>query len=332
MLSSQAQKHRPMDELLTDSVVERNRLGRAIVGISVSSAIIVLLVWVGSVFGLFGALVGFAVAGQILAIVAPKYLIVYNNYTWALVADNPFTGKPVVYGPGLHWAYPWEKVAIQRNDNVSLEVRTHTRDDLTIDSREGTLKVKASVQWRPDLSNLHIFVLLDEDTVNEGIFDPLERFISTVIGQMGVQEAREHQSDISRLAYLAFKGENRAFEEIDEKDPFKQTLQNQLSKFLKTVRNYEKRFGFELLQANIFDIDYPEEIRKARGAEAEQTSILRIAQAQAGVNEDEWGRLPEEVRQRYLSNARVISDNADERVITIHGGNSNLLINPDSKE
>lgn len=149
-----------------DSVLERSRIGRAIVFFltpvilsSLGALLAGFLVEtflgegpfykVGLVIGALGGFVGF---------LSIKHMfVVENNTIGALVTLDQFKSLlgikdvHVYYGPGTHFAYPWE--ARFAENNIPLK---EVAEDFTfpVICTDGTLTVNASFRIRPDFNNL----------------------------------------------------------------------------------------------------------------------------------------------------------------------------------
>lgn len=299
---------------MLDSVVKnkRNTGSRAMLGISVVLIVAGLSFSLGSLFGTVGIILSIALTGVLVAAIVP-YFTVYVPYTWGLVTENSFSGEPVVYGAGWHWSYPWEQAT--EDSNISLEERTSIHEGLSIASKTDEMKVKVSFQWRPNLAHLATFRRMDESTVNQGIFEPLERFISTLFAVMNAEEVRKNQSILSNLAYKAFK--NASVEsEVARDNPLHDTLLQELAQFRARAKDLEASFGIYVVQVNISDVDFSEDVKKARAAKAEHVPLMELYHQLAG-GKERYESLPFELQSKLREEARVLSGNATEHQLKI---------------
>ena len=314
---------------MLDSEATRARGPRALLGTSIIVAIIVTCLMVGSALGTVWMILSIALAGFLVALVVPL-ITVYVPYTWGLVAENSFSGEPVVYGSGWHWSYPWEQVT--EESNISLEERTSVHEGLTMATKTDEMRVKISFQWRPDLAHLAVFRRMDESIIKQGIFEPLERFISTLFAMMDAEQVKENQSVLSGLAFKAFKNANdqEAQKEIAQDNPFRNKLMQELKQFRGHAGGLEDSFGIYVVQVNISDIDYSDDVKEARAAKAEHLPLLELYYDIAG-GEDAYKALSFEKQREIRKEARVLSGNATERQLNISGDSRNVLIGTDDK-
>jgi len=318
------------EEAMLDSIVEqRDRTSRAFLGVLTIVSVVLGSFLLGSIFGLIGMILSITLAGILVAAVIP-WISVYVPYTWGLVAENSFSGEPVVYGSGWHWSFPWEQVT--EESNISLEERTYIREDLTMATTSDEMKVKISFQWRPNLKNLATFRRMDDSTVEKGFFEPLERFVSTLFSMMTADQARKNQSVMTGLAFKAFKNKDdkEALAEIAEDNPLRDVLMEELKQFRKHVENLEDNFGIRVVQVNISDVDFSDEVKKARAALAEHNPMMKLYYELAGGTEELYNALSAKEKADVRAEARVISGNATEKQLNIRGNTvPNLIVNAD---
>jgi regulator of protease activity HflC (stomatin/prohibitin superfamily) len=316
------------NEAMLDRNVPRNRAPRFILGVSILASIVVIVVLVGLSFGPVGGILSLTVAGLLVAAVIP-WVTVQVPYTWGLVAENSFTGDPVVYGSGWHFRYPWE--IITEESNIDLRERTRVYEGLTIATTSDELKVKISFQWRPDLMNLATFRRMDDSTVESGFFEPIERFVSSRFAEMNADEARKSQSILSRLLLAAFKGRvDEAIDDIPDDHPHKDAFEREERLFARDVRGLEEGFGIHVVQVNVSDIDFSDEVKKARAALAEHKPLEKLYHQIAG-SKEAFEALSPEARAKIRAEARVISGNATEKQINMTGTSSGVFVNADER-
>lgn len=315
---------------MLDKNVERNRSLRTLLGITILGAIVFVVVSVGLGFGPIGVIVSLSVAGLLVAAVIP-WVTVQVPYTWGLVAENSITGNPVVYGSGWHFRYPWEMIT--EESNIDLRERTRIYEDLTIATETDELKVKISFQWRPDLMNLATFRRMDDSTVESGFFEPIERFVSSRFAEMNANEARQSQSILSRLLLAAFQGTaDEAIRDIPDNHSQKEKLEREEKLFEREVGALEDGFGIHVVQVNVSDIDFSDEVKQARAAVAEHKSLEEVYHQIAG-GKDAFEALSAEARADIRAEARVITGNATERQLNLRGNrpSGGLMLNADER-
>jgi regulator of protease activity HflC (stomatin/prohibitin superfamily) len=315
---------------MLDKDVERNRALRTTLGITILGTIVFVVVSVGLGFGPIGVIVSLSVAGLLVAAVIP-WVTVQVPYTWGLVAENSFTGNPVVYGSGWHFRYPWE--TITEESNIDLRERTRIFEGLTIASKSDELKVKISFQWKPDLMNLATFRRMDDSTIESGFFEPIERFVSSSFAGMTADEARESQSVLSRLILAAFRGNvDEAIGNIPSTHDRREELEREEKLFAGEVGGLEEGFGIKVVQVNVSDVDFSEEVRKARAAVAEHKSLERVCHQIAG-SKEAFEALSPQAKADIRAEARVITGNATERQLNLRGNrpSGGLILSADEK-
>lgn len=158
----------------TDSMIKRNRAGRVLVVFMyvLVTCLLPILAW--RVFndwfeyGKLGFLLGLAGQTLILSNTLHHFMVKVGALRAFITVDqlrtllnrndNQVEGDKdayVVYGPGFHFAYPWESRSA--NYNVSLE---EASEDFSVDvqTAKGLLKVNGSVRMRPDITRLIPFI------------------------------------------------------------------------------------------------------------------------------------------------------------------------------
>lgn len=324
-----------VDERMLDKVVKRNRALRNLVGVVIISIEAGLFLAVGlflaSLLGWpFGGLAIAAslyLGGRTVALTVP-YITAIVKYPWGLVTQDMITGNPVVYGAGLHFKLPWETV--EEKSNISLEDRTTIEQNLTIATKSDELKVKISFQWRADLKNLATFFRL-EDSTKAALFEPIERFVSTSFADMTAEEARQSQSILSRLLLAAFKGTvEEAISKIPPNHDKWDVFVKEERLFAEDVQNYEKQYGIHVVQVNVSDVDFSDEVKKARAGLAEHRSIEELYYSIAG-GKDAYSALSLNERAKIRAEARVITGNATEKQINMTGSSGGVFVNADER-
>jgi regulator of protease activity HflC (stomatin/prohibitin superfamily) len=312
---------------MLDNDIERNRTLRASLGVSILGVTSGGIILIGMMWGLITTFLSIGVVLFVVALLLP-WVTVQVPYTWGLVAENSFTGNPVVYGAGWHFRYPWE--AVSEESNIDLKERTRTLENLTIATTTDELVVKISLQWRPELTELATFRRMDDTTVEDGFFEPTQRFVSTLFARMKAEDARTNQSVISRLLFHAFKraDEREQLSEIEEGNNHREMFMEQVKLFQRGVQDLEGSFGIHVVQVNISDVDFSDEVKKARAALAEHSPLEKLYNEVAG-GEGAYTALSSKEKAKIRAEARVISGNATEKQINMTGSSGGVFVNAD---
>lgn len=144
-----------------DGDIIRNRPARFLVAVASIGVALVLSVYAGLVVAkafflwpVLGWSMGLGLSVLALAWVIPR-LYVTNGAIYAFVTVNLLSKELVSYGPGFHFAFPWE--ARDGGNNVSLKEVEGTFD-FEVQTKTGTLKGKGSFRLRPDITRLPSFI------------------------------------------------------------------------------------------------------------------------------------------------------------------------------
>lgn len=266
---------------------------------------------------LFGiALGGYLIIGPFLPL-----LVAQVSQAQALTTLNSITGETVVYGPGWHFRFPWE--TITAGDNISLEERTEIRDKLTIATKNDELKAKLSFQWRPEIEKLMIFRRLDDSTVNKGLFEAAERLTSSIFALLTAEQARANQSAISAIILRGFKkyedGEKakeavKALKYEGVTEDVREHIEQMLLAFRQESEGLEESYGITVTQVNLSDVDFSEQVQKARSARSEHDSLLALYYEIAG-DKEEYDKMSQEDKRKVRAEARAIMGKAREQQI-----------------
>lgn len=315
-----------------DRRANRDKLGRWLVFLAIEGGFIALGIFFGVHFGATTLHIAMGVVGGLLLSSAffPSVTL-YEEPLKGIATLDTFTGSMVNYGAGLHPKYPWETVDRQSNERT-LEILTMNHSE-TYDSRSGTMDVTYGFQYIIDLGRLDVHLGINEEDVDKSFAGILSSFLSDELSSMTAEEARE------AVYYLGLKARH-AFGVAPEDIPEEHKLQEYAKQFgnIADVRGrnggqlqqLEREYGVKFLLVYIQDIDYPEEVQKARGAVSEQENLVRIAASLMGYNPEDLERprkgprIRKEMREHpnfseVLASARVVAGNSTEHVLRVSG-------------
>lgn len=243
-------------KLLVDSDVARDRTTRALFAISVAVIVPILAAVFGSFFlttlidfpsvGGLGFILGLGAGGIFVAAIS-RYFIVQNPPEGAFITQNPFSyadGGYVLYGPGWHFAFPWEQR--QKKGNFFLGLSTEQITE-SVPALDGEV-----------IANISVQVL---------VRDPIALYKSTVeSGVAGLRDAaREWLS--TRLAAVT----------VDDAVLRVNQLSTELDVYLRQQSKAQlvSTFGLEVVNSRVQSIDLGKRIQAARDTEDQARAIIR---------------------------------------------------------
>jgi hypothetical protein len=246
-----------------DNLLTRNRAGRTLVffGTPVALALLggALVSFLAHTFigvtGItyIGVIVG--VACGLISFLAIKHLFVVQNDTTGLLVTldqvkSLFRGKSsesvnVFYGPGTHFAYPWEARFARNNIPVT---ETTEEFEFTAICLDGTLTGKGSFRLRPDFEN-PINYLSGVGAVAGDLKDLIIAFINAWLAKKTMQQGLDEQDKL-------YEALHEEFIRKDEKTPF------------------EVRFGVQLGDVTVSQLLMSDEAQRTRGALNEASMIV----------------------------------------------------------
>jgi hypothetical protein len=146
----------------TDTMIKRDRLGRVLVAFGAPLLVMAVGYTFGAMLaGLFGIPQFIGIAAGIGAATFPAGWIflrslITNDAVAAFVTVDLLTDELVSYGPGFHFAFPWEKRSGANNVNLAEAAERYT---LSVQAEKGgTLNLVWSVRLRPDINRLPEFL------------------------------------------------------------------------------------------------------------------------------------------------------------------------------
>ena len=163
--------------------------------------------WIGFVLG---ALLGF------VSFLAIKHLFVVKNDTIGALVNldqlQSFLGNKdvhVVYGPGSHFAYPWEARFAENNIPLKEVAEEFT---FPVVCKDGTLTVFASFRIRPDFNNLLAYLSGVGAAAQD--FKALQiAFITKKLTAKTMQVAKDEQGQLNDELVIEFVSGHTPFEE-----------------------------------------------------------------------------------------------------------------------
>lgn len=206
-----------------DSLIARKRLGRKLLfllapvvltclGALIAGALATVFLG-GGPFFLIGLVVG-AVLGFV-AFLSLKHLFVVQNDTTSLLVTLDrarsllgLKGVDVVYGPGTHFAYPWEQRFAE--NNIPLK-EVAEEFSFQVICKDGTLLVTASFRLRPDFQN-PIAYLSGVGAAAEDFKALVITAIVKLLTPLTMLEARAQMNDVNIALHTEFVDKDSDFE------------------------------------------------------------------------------------------------------------------------
>ena len=285
-----------------DSVIKRNRFRRAAVFfgsaiilpmISAALAGVLAMIFFGGVaFFSIGLVLG-ALAGFV-GFLAIKHLFVVKNDTIGALVNldqlQSLLGKKdvhVVYGPGSHFAYPWEARFAENNIPLKEVAEEFT---FPVVCKDGTLTVFSSFRIRPDFNNLLAYLSGVGAAAQD--FKALQiAFITKKLTAKSMQTAKDEQGQLNDELVIEF---------VSGHTPF------------------EQRFGVQTGDVTVSNMLMSEEAQRTRTALSEAASVAQgtavllgfktVAAMQKALKA---GALTQENIDRVRREFRIISGNMD---------------------
>ncbi len=320
-----------------DEITDRNRYGRALVGITLGTFAVllpamVLILVCGIILPdkwlTFRVMQSFIVIGigagfiWCLPWLLPLITIVVEQNE-GVVTEDPLTGKPVKYGAGWKFRYPQEE--IHRSSHISLKEvsNTFTEDVQTETSR---VKYKETVQWKAKLASLEIYRAKTQKAINDSLTATFRAFNRNLAQKVTAEDFTRYTDAINHMAQGLFT------QKPSEKplDPESLEALNILTTKLgvddssdipkkEDVRSLEDRFGIEITLALIFDVELPPEVQKAKNSESEMRYIIRSAMLAVGINAgsseaefatafEAWAKVPAPTQEAARRDALIVAN------------------------
>ena len=206
-----------------DSDVERGRISRFLVFVATVIAAVGFPTMLGMALGnaldffggrfLFGTL-GFGIGVFVMLKIFHRFWIVVTQ-TMAFVTTNQFSPKGnnpnIPYGPGGHFAFPWELRA--ESGNITLGTLTISFL-LPIPTKTSEVTVYGSLQFKFNFPTIVRVVELDPSAIQDGFTDMIKEFLSEEITGKTAEEARHHIVELRGNIVAEFQTNEARAEEL----------------------------------------------------------------------------------------------------------------------
>lgn len=206
-----------------DSMVERNRAGRVAV-FCLTMAIVVgfptligmalgnALDFYGSKFilGTFGFGIGIFTMLKIFHrfwIVVPQTVAFVTTNQFSPAGNNP----NIPYGPGGHFAFPWELRA--ESGNITLDTLSISFS-LPIPTQTSKVTVHGSLQFKFNFPTITRVVELDPSAIQHGFTDMVNEFLSESVTPMTAEDARSHIVELRHKIVAEFQDNDAKRDEL----------------------------------------------------------------------------------------------------------------------
>jgi len=179
-----------------DSEVKRNREARRFVSILAGSILFFVPVTVLALVTdrlwdapWLGIISGVLVGGRMLVATFHR-LVVFVPNVQALVTQDMFRGTLVIYGPGLHAAFPWEKRGQAGNFSLKLITRMF---EIEIPTKTSAVTFFIAFQYKALLKRITNFVGVDGTTIEEGFESLIANFLTERVSSDAAQKIVEEK-------------------------------------------------------------------------------------------------------------------------------------------
>lgn len=290
-----------------DKLVERNRRGRSLVffGSAISAPILGMIVGfaLAMIFLNFpgsaavGMILG-GLGGLILFLTIKHRFIVQNDTTGALVTLDAFRSLfnmgnvDVIYGPGTHFAYPWEQ-RFERNNIPVIEATNEFK--FPVKCNDGILTGEGSFRLRPDFRNPIAF-LSGVGSVAGDLEDLIITEAVAFYKGKSINDATSSQAELNQVL-------NEKFAHGAEKTPF------------------EDRFGVQVGDVTIRTVLPSEELQRTLSGKAEAEMVFEGTAILLGMNKEELRRA---VKDNTIDPAKVERARREFRIISGNMDNSEV--------
>ncbi len=241
-----------------DAVVERDRGSRVLVFIATSGIVLVAPFLLVQLFGLEGKwghvvnALAILVAGMLYVHLLPRRLLNIVPQVQGFVSQDPILGgKMIIYGPGLHVPFPWERRDVK--SNTSLEVISSTQT-VSIPTKTSAVEIEFTYQYEGELPRQDKFVATDESTIDEGF---KSRITSEISESVAGKDLGAEEIVASGVADL-----NKKMGELFGPDGSLQKV-------------FLDEYGIRVRAVKINRIALPAELQKTRDAEEESKAIVK---------------------------------------------------------
>lgn len=255
-------------------------------------------IWGG---GEIGSLIGFALGGVLAGIILPRRVALYGREWTATVTQNIWTGKMVVYGPGLHASLLWEERAQEGNYslkpvNKSLSVPLSTTDSQVI--------IKVEYSYAMDLLQLTRAIAADEATIDKALAGYIESFLTVECATKSSKEVRESVREFNI----------------------------KLNKLFQAIGGPLEKLGFITVSLIISGVALPPAVQKTKDAKQEMRDINELLAESFGLDMTAYqtavttGRITPKMQDQRLNRMMIIAEQAkgEIKILEVDGGLSGL--------
>ncbi len=241
-----------------------------------------------------------------------------SNEEWKGYATlNPFNGKRVLYGPGMHPAFFWE----QRNASGEISFQAVSINfEVGVQTTTSTLISKGTFAYQVDTKGLQNYIGIDPSVVQTGFLSYVSNFLTGKISRLTAIEAQEMIDQINDNLADEFMGTV-----VRSTDASGETS---------VVTDFEREFGIRVVSLFIESMKLPPKVQEARDGLDETTRIrlvcaelmgLTIAQYDAKVAN---GEITIDQAAELQRRAMVITGNATATYDRVDGGAGIVLTRP----
>lgn len=210
------------------------------------------LPWWASLF------VGLPWGGIVLAAIK-SFLVIVPEYT-GLVTMNLFGGRLRAYGTGWHLKYPWEQAPNQADqEEADPELMPHgnyinLRLVLKREFLETYLAlnnvpviVKWSLQFRPTIKGLPLYIGVDDATIEQGFKDIISSIVTTAIGKINAEDVKSNIKNIEKELFDALNLEEGGKPKPGEPHPLEVEYGIDITRFVLADADTDERYKNALM-------------------------------------------------------------------------------------
>ncbi|MEI7720014.1 MAG: hypothetical protein WCI89_02295 [bacterium] len=264
----------------------------------------------------FGAFVGIVV-GATVSVFTSWRLVVSNEEWMAYATLNPFTGKRVLYGPGMHISLPWE----ERNASGEISLKAISVPfTVAVPTKTSNIISKGLLDYQVDLGNLGSYIGVDESTIQRGFLAYVSSFLTSQISNGTMEEARGRVDEINDALADEFMGVAIPATSVGASSS--------------SVTEFERKFGIRVVSIFISQMELPPEVQRARDGQDEAVRISMICADLMGLTKAQFdakvfdGSITPTDFADVQRRAMVITGNATAHYDRIDGNASAIVMRP----
>ena len=261
-----------------------------------------------------GLIVGIIGAAELTKRVLWRVLV--SNEEWKAYATlNPFNGKRVLYGPGLHPAYPWE----ERNAAGEISLRVVSVGfEVAVPTRTANIIAEGVFEYQVDLEHLANYIGVDPSTIETGFVAYVSSFLTSQISNGTMEEAREKINALNDAVADEFMG-----------TAIPATLTSHATS---TVTEFEFKFGIRVVSVFISKMKLPPEVQRTRDGQDEAIRISLVCADLMGMTKAQLdakvadGTISQDQLADLQRRAMVITGNATASYDRLDGGGAGVML------